>query len=272
MSSQHVMHRYKVPRASVNVEALAQQLAWYFKITAEDTQFLHKHATRRDELFAELYSNPDVKPSVAPHQFVPLGSDPDTHLIPANAEIERLTPPKTIEDRVARVHYAAAALMVFNQYKVNLALLDYADLRLQVIRRKRQIMDEFYNGEFVTLFPELAKRPSKAPSPQTPPTRTGLPTPPATKRSGVRKRVSGDEIDEFLRNPSTLVGKRFVSSPPPGQGDGGEWRVVAYAVREGDEGEVENEYQVVLAAFGEDRIPMDEGEVRFQLQHSKLAQ
>ena len=87
----------KVPRALVNVEALAQQLALYLKITAEDTQFPSKHATRRDELFVELYKRSEVKPNVAPTQFVPLGGgDADIHLVPANAEIEKLTPPKTV--------------------------------------------------------------------------------------------------------------------------------------------------------------------------------
>ena len=89
---------YKIPRNLVDVEAIAQELARYLKITAEDTQFLHYHATERDRLIAELYKNPDLKSSVAPHQFVQLGEDPDTHLIPVNAEIDRLTPPKTLEE------------------------------------------------------------------------------------------------------------------------------------------------------------------------------
>ncbi|KAI1791671.1 hypothetical protein LXA43DRAFT_389864 [Ganoderma leucocontextum] len=267
MSSQHVLDRYKVPRRSVNVEALAQQLARYLKVTAEDTQYLSKHATRRDELFAELYKHPDVKSSVAPQEFVQLGSDPDAHLIPANAEIERLTPPKTIEDRVARLHVAAAALMVFNQYKVMYALLDHADLRSQVTRRKRQIMDEWRKGEFVSLFPELARRGSK-----TLPTRACLPTaPPPTRRSGIPKRVSNDEVEQFLRNPSALVGTPFVHSPPQDQeqGDSGAWEVASYTVRKGDRG-VEHEYQVLLDAFGGDP-PMDEGVVRYLLQYSTFA-
>ena len=109
MASQHPLDQYKVPRESVDVESLAQELSRYLKITAEDTEFLSHDATRRDSLVrvAELYQHPDVKSSVAPNQlqFVPLGGDPDAHLVPANAhlvpanaEIERLTPPNTLEE------------------------------------------------------------------------------------------------------------------------------------------------------------------------------
>ena len=98
MASQHPLDQYKVARETVDVESLAQELSRYLKITAEDTEFLSHDATRRDELVAELYQHPDVKSSVAPNQFVPLGGDPDAHLGPANVEIERLTPPKTLEE------------------------------------------------------------------------------------------------------------------------------------------------------------------------------
>ena len=98
MASPHPLDQYKLPRASVDVESLAQELSRYLKITAEDTEFLSHDATRRDELVAELYQHPDVKPSIASNQFVPLGGDPDAHLVPANAEIARLTPPKTLEE------------------------------------------------------------------------------------------------------------------------------------------------------------------------------
>ena len=89
---------YKVPRELVDVEAIAQELTRYLKITAEDTQYLSYHATERDRLIAELYKHPDLKPNVFADQFVQLGQDPDIHLIPANAEIDRLTPPKTLEE------------------------------------------------------------------------------------------------------------------------------------------------------------------------------
>ncbi|PIL24480.1 hypothetical protein GSI_14234 [Ganoderma sinense ZZ0214-1] len=200
----HILDQYKVPRESVDIEALVQRMAWYFKVAAEDTQFLHKHPARRDELFAELYKHPDVKPSVAANQFVPLGRDPDTHLIPADAEIERLTPPKTIEDRVARLHIAWAALMVYNKYKVRYPLLNHSDLGLQVDRRTTQIMDEWRDGEFVHMFPEHAARRAalQGPSIPTPPTQARLPTAPPARSSdpgpvGAPKRVS----DDIRKNP-----------------------------------------------------------------------
>ena len=99
MASQQLLDKYKAPRASVDVESLAQELSRYLKITAEDTEFLSYHPARRDELVAELYQQPDVKSGFfSATQFVQVGGDPDTHLIPANAEIERLTPPATLEE------------------------------------------------------------------------------------------------------------------------------------------------------------------------------
>ena len=89
---------YKVPRNMVDVEAIAQELTRYLKITTEDTQFLSYHATERDRIIAELYKNPQLKPSVAPTQFVRFSENPDDHLIPVNEEIRRLTPPQTLEE------------------------------------------------------------------------------------------------------------------------------------------------------------------------------
>ncbi|KAM5538022.1 hypothetical protein V8D89_008219 [Ganoderma adspersum] len=251
MSFPHILDKYKIPRESVDIEALAQGLAYYFKITAEDTQFLSKHIARHDELFAEFYKLPGVKPSVAACEFVPLGGDPDTHLVPANAQIERLTPPKMIEDRVARLHVAFAALMVYNQYKVMYPLFDHRDLQLQVDRWNAQIRGF------------QAPPPSACHTPPTPPRHLGDP-----------KRVSDDEAEHFLRNSSTLIGTRFVHSPPQEQDHGydeGPWKIMSYTVREGDEG-VEHEYQVLLEALEGTPLPMDEGEVRYLLQYSTFAQ
>ena len=126
-------------------------------------------------------------------------------------------------------------------------------------------MDEFYGGEFLRLFPESRRALAAAQA-----SRQSNP-PPARHRSRTpRKCMSGDEVDRFLRNPSTLVGERFISAPPRGMGNGGEWRVVSYTVHEGNQG-VEHEYQVVLQAFGEDRLRMVEEEVRFLLQYSTVA-
>ncbi|PIL24474.1 hypothetical protein GSI_14228 [Ganoderma sinense ZZ0214-1] len=276
MSSQHPLDMYKVPRELVDVEAIAQELTRYLKITAEDTQYLSYHATERDRLIAELYKHPDLKPSVAPSQFVQVGQDPSVHLIPVNAEIDRLTPPKTLEERVARLHYAAAALMVFNQFKIVYGIAHHHDLEMQVVRRKREIMDEFYDGEFVRMFPQLEQRASDSPATTTQ-ARLQVPTPgPSTHHSGVPKLVSSDEVEQFMHNPSTLVGIQFVHSPPhgegedEGEGDSGAWEVASCTVRKGDKG-VEHDYHVLLAAFGGDPLPMDEAEVRYLLQYSTFA-
>ena len=98
MSAQATLDMYKVPRNMVDVEAIAQELTRYLKITTEDTQFLSYHATERDRIIAELYKNPQLKPSVAPTQFVRFSENPDDHLIPVNEEIRRLTPPQTLEE------------------------------------------------------------------------------------------------------------------------------------------------------------------------------
>ena len=94
----HHLDIYKVPRASVDVEAIAQGLARYLQMTAEDTEVLSQDPTRRDKLVAELYKRPGVKPNCFASQFVQPGGDPDAHLVPANAEIAKLTPPKTFEE------------------------------------------------------------------------------------------------------------------------------------------------------------------------------
>ena len=131
-------------------------------------------------------------------------------------------------------------------------------------------MDEFFNGELVRMFPDLAKRTSN--TPMAPPTRATLPTPPPPRRSGVPKRVSRDEVEQFVRNPTSLVGTCFVHSPPQDheQGNKGTWKVASYTVREGDGG-VEHEYRVLLEAFGGDPLPMSEAEVRYLLQYSEFA-
>ena len=138
-------------------------------------------------------------------------------------------------------------------------------------------MDEWRNGEFVRLFPELASQGFGAPPssqsarlPPTPPTSTGTPS----RHLGEPKRVSDDEAEHFLRNPSALIGTRFVHSPPQDEDRGydeGPWKVASYTVREGDEG-VEHEYEVLLEALEGTPLPMDEGEVRYLLQYSAFAQ
>ena len=139
-------------------------------------------------------------------------------------------------------------------------------------------MDEWRNGEFVRLFPELANQGFGAPPSRSselarlpsPPTSTTIPS----RHLGDPKRVSDDEAEHFMRNPSALIGTRFVHSPPPDEDRGydeGPWKVASYTVREGDEG-IEHEYEVLLEALKGTPLPMNEGEVRYLLQYSAFAQ
>ena len=91
---------YKVPRDQVDVEALAQELARYLRITTEDTEYLSYDPARRDAIIAELYTLPGVKSSPYANEFVTDGQDPDEYLGPANAAIAELTPPKSLEEWV----------------------------------------------------------------------------------------------------------------------------------------------------------------------------
>ncbi|KAI1791675.1 hypothetical protein LXA43DRAFT_1181577 [Ganoderma leucocontextum] len=252
----HSLDVYKVPRQSVNVEALAQELARYLQMTAEDTEVLSQDPTRRDNLIWELYKQPGVKPNCYASQFVPPGGDPDAHLVPANAEIEKLTPPKSFEERVKRLHLAFAAMMVFNQYKVGYALRDLPDLERKVERRRHELMDEWRRDVFAVRFP---------------PRPPCLPTAPPSHYSA--KRVPEDELLNFLDNPHTMVGKQFVHSPPQDQDqdqeDSDTWEVISYTAKKTDTG-VEHQYQVLLQAFSEDPLPMDKEDVRDLLRYSRL--
>ena len=89
---------YKLPRQQVDVEALAQEMARYLRITAEDAEYLSYDPARRDAIIAELYTLPGVKPSPWANQFVAEGQNPDEYLVPANAAIAELTPPKSLEE------------------------------------------------------------------------------------------------------------------------------------------------------------------------------
>ena len=129
-------------------------------------------------------------------------------------------------------------------------------------------MDEWYKTEFDRLFPGRVK-PAKTPS--TPPTSGGLPTPPPTRQSTVPRCISNEEVAQFLGSPHTLVGKRFLHSPPADQGQDqenrGAWEVTSYAIRKIN-GAIVQEFQIVLETFGRDPLPMDEQEIRNLLQYS----
>ncbi|KAI1791693.1 hypothetical protein LXA43DRAFT_1010101 [Ganoderma leucocontextum] len=119
---------YKLPRESID----------YLQMAAEDSEVLSQDVTRRNELIGELYKRPGVEP-YHPHNFVPPGGEPDAYLVPANAEIAKLTPPKSFEEHVERFHLIFPALMIFNRYKVGFALRDHPDLERKVVKRKREL-------------------------------------------------------------------------------------------------------------------------------------
>ena len=92
---------------------------------------------------------------------------------------------------------------------------------------------------------------------------------------GDSRPVSEDEVAQFLSNPGTLVGKRFVCSPPEDDDevdpeDRGLWEVVSFAVRK-DEGIIDREYMVLTEEFPENPLPMGENQIRSMLRHSTFA-
>ncbi|KAI0349824.1 hypothetical protein OH77DRAFT_1431658 [Trametes cingulata] len=267
-----VFDKYKIPRSQVDLEAIAQQMFLYLRVHAEDTQFLSYDPTRRDQIIAELYAHPDCKPSCWPQDIVganlPLEKY-DEYLAHANDAIAQLTPPKSLEDRVVRSHIAIAATMVFSQYKVRYALQDHHDLFLRVGKRWSDLMDEWMKTEFLRMFPDRAAKVSQNRQASTPSTRHALPSPPTSSHSGKPKALAADEIKEYLQNPHTVLGKRFLCTPPPGGDDDykGMWQVESYSARMRD-GHVDQEFQVLVEAFEGASVPMGRDEVEFLLKHS----
>ncbi|KAI0732707.1 hypothetical protein C8Q72DRAFT_882063 [Fomitopsis betulina] len=95
----------------------------------------------RDAIVAKLNANPDVdvKPSFSPTDLVgPNKSteDYDRSLAQADASIAALTPPKSPEDRVLRLHVASGALMVYFELKMIHESAGQAKLKSQIIARK----------------------------------------------------------------------------------------------------------------------------------------
>ena len=146
-------------------------------------------------------------------------------------------------------------------------------------------MDEWRRNVFDVRFPPRRKGfgvSSKAESsaPSCTLLAAGVPTPPQVS-CHCPEQVSQDELQNFLDNPHTMIGKQSVHSPPqgPGQpesgqedsGSPGTWEVVSYSVKKADTGPgVVHEYQVILQAFGADPVPMGMEEVQYLLQHSTL--
>ncbi|TCD61734.1 hypothetical protein EIP91_008001 [Steccherinum ochraceum] len=257
---------HKLPKESVDVEAIATELARYLKMSSEDAEVLSQDPTRRDKLIAELYKHPGVKPSHHASQFVQPGGNPDDYLVPANAAIARLTPPKSFEDRIMRLHIVWPASMVFHQYKIVYALLDQPNLLEKVIMRNHQIMEEWLRTDFHVRFPPpsfgaslstpLAPSPARAPTPD--------------RSSDTPKKLTEDQTKDFISNPHTMIGKQFVYAPPHESEDSGTWEAISYTVKKADGGGVDCEYQVLLESFKPDALPMGRDEVQDLLKYSSL--
>ncbi|KAI0349825.1 hypothetical protein OH77DRAFT_1593981 [Trametes cingulata] len=80
-------------------------------------------------------------------------------------------------------------------------------------------------------------------------------------------------VAAFLQNPHTLLGKRFVCTPPPDEDDAeeyeGAWEVQSYSTQV-REGRVDEEYVVAVESLGGASLPMGRDEVEFRLKHSTL--
>ncbi|KAI0823500.1 hypothetical protein BC628DRAFT_1420804 [Trametes gibbosa] len=265
---------YTIPREQVDVEALANEWASYLKVNAIDTQVLSEHPRERDALVGELHAYPDARPSFWPKDIV--GTDLpkekyDEYLVQANAAITQLTPPKSLRDRVMRSHIAIAASMVFYQYRWAYGLQANIGLRSEVLARYNAIMNDWFKGEFRTLFPETSDQTTHNPSTTTPPAAQICMSTPPTRHSGEPEAITASEIAAYLKAPHTLLGKQFFHTPPVDeeQDDKGVWEAESYSMRKED-GFIDHEFLVRFEAFGGDLLPVGRDHMEELLTHSTL--
>ncbi|KAI0365027.1 hypothetical protein BV20DRAFT_1125244 [Pilatotrama ljubarskyi] len=268
------VEKYKIPRAQIDVEAMAQRIYLYLRIGSEDTEYLCQHPAERDQKIAELYASPACKPSFWPTDMI--GDDPspeqvDEYLSQANAQIDALTPPKSLDDRVIRSHVTAAALVMYQQYKWAHGLRGHRDLQRQVLIRYNALMDEWMRNEFPRLFPESVAKATRNQATSTTPTSRAPLSPPITSHTARAKAITASDINEYLYSPHTLLRKQFKHSPPSDQDQEykGLWEVESYTARVRDD-RVDHEFQIILEACDGATIPMDREEVQFLLQYSNV--
>ena len=125
-------------------------------------------------------------------------------------------------------------------------------------------------NEYPRLFPDRAKA-VKDQAASTPPGRRNPLTPPSTRHAGRPKAIPAEEVQEYLKNPHTLLGKKFQHSPRAGEEQAykGVWEMESYTTRM-REGDVDHEFQIVLEAFDGVPLPMDREDVEFLLKYSTL--
>ncbi|KAI0323295.1 hypothetical protein GY45DRAFT_1439641 [Cubamyces sp. BRFM 1775] len=268
------VEKYIIPRAQVDVEAMAQQIFLYLRVHGEDTEFLSYDPALRDAKVAELYANPSCKASFWPDDII--GEDPspeqvDVYLSQANAAIEALTPPKSIEDRVMRSHLASTALIMYQMYKCSYGLRDHYDLRSQLGERVTVLNQAWIRNEYPRLFPDRAAKLCGIQATSTPPPHQTPLIPPPTQHAAKPKAITTPDIEEYLNSPHTLLGKHFKHWPPSSEHQDykGGWTLDSYTVRV-REGVVDHEYQVLLEACEGATIPMDRADVEFLLRYSTI--
>ncbi|CDO69464.1 hypothetical protein BN946_scf184817.g24 [Trametes cinnabarina] len=247
----------------------------YLRLAAEDSEILSRDPTARDALIAELYANPEVKPTFMPSDVVgdnlPLAKY-DEYLEQVDAAIERYTPPRSLRDRVLRYHLVAAASNVFRQYKIFYALNDHWDLEYKVSNRYQTLFKDWMHTEFPLISGRPAPQAVQERTPRTPRIQRTPLSPPPTQRHGREKAISDEEIATYLNNPHTLLQKEFQHSPPPHfeQDYKDLWSLESYTTRM-REGQVDHEFVVALEALNGAAVPMERDEVELLLKYSSLA-
>lgn len=130
--------------------------------------------------------------------------------------------------------------------------------------------NDWMNNEFRVLYPKKTNGMVHNPATHTPgPTALNPLSPPPTRHSGKPKAVTDSEVEEYLKNPQTLLGKQFLHAPPVGveQDYKGLWEADSYSVQMLD-GRIDHEFRIRLEAFGADLLPMSKDDMEFLLKHS----
>lgn len=131
--------------------------------------------------------------------------------------------------------------------------------------------NDWMNNEFRVLYPKKTTGTVHNLATITPPAALNPLSPPPTRHAGRPKAATDSEVGEYLKNPQTLLGKRFLHAPPVGveQDYRGVWEADSYSARMLD-GRVDCEFLVRLEAFGADLLPMGMDDMAFLLEHSTL--
>ncbi|RPD57683.1 hypothetical protein L226DRAFT_615224 [Lentinus tigrinus ALCF2SS1-7] len=244
----------------IDIEALAQQKAKYFRIHAEETHFLASDPTARDKAIAKLYQNPEVKKGpFCANTLVGLDDDPDAFLRAVDEVFEN--PDRSIDQRVIRMHAAMSGLLVFNQHKIKKPLSNYKGLEWKVHARSHKIHNEWMNKNIPAPHTRLNAFALQGPvqKPLTPPPSRVAPT--------STKPLTPNAVDGILSKAKRddLLKMRFVLEGNIAE-DRGVWEVESYCMKRS--GDVV--YNVLFEDVDEP-IPHDEADMRLLLHDSLVA-